>query len=73
MSPTDPSTLGPLQRNLAIVGVLMVTTLAIGWFRAMDAHDDGYIVTALWIGVALSIVYLLVQIASNVERLRKEA
>ena len=67
------SSIGPFQRNLAIVGVIVLTTIAIGSLRAMDAHDNSYILTALWIGIGLSIVFLLVQIASTVERLRLEA
>ena len=67
------SSIGPFLRNLAIVGVIMLTSIVIGSLRAMDAHDDSYILTALWIGIGLSIVFLLVQIASTVERQGLEA
>lgn len=67
------ATTDPYKRNILVVGVIMLIALSIGGFRAWDAHDNSYLMLALWIGIALAIVYLLYQIASNVEKLRTES
>ncbi len=62
----------PFKRYLEIASVILLTTFGIGFFVAWTARDAGYLMPAVWIGIAFSGIYLLAQIAGNIEALRKE-
>lgn len=62
----------PFKRNLVVVSAIMLTAIGIGLFITWGESEGGYLMPALWLGIALTVVYLLYQIASNVEKLRME-
>ena len=65
--------MNPFRRNLAVVCAIMLVTLGVGYFRAWDAGDGSYLMMWFWIGVAITVVYLLYRITSNLEKLRIQA
>ena len=73
MSPNEPDRpRDPSRRNLSVLTSIMLATIAIGGFLAWDSGNNETLYTWLAVGITLSIVYLLYQIATNVEKLRVE-
>lgn len=62
----------PATTNALILGMILVPTLGIGFLGMVLVEDPGVMVTWFWIGIALSIVFLLNQLALNVKKLRFE-
>lgn len=60
------------KRDLVIMATIMVIALSVGYFVAWDTHDSSKLLTWFWIGIAITIVYLLYRITTNVEKLRAE-
>ena len=65
-------TISPMKRYLGIVCVIMLAAIGIGLFINWGEGESGHLMPAIWIGFAVSVVYLLSQIASNIEKHRMD-
>lgn len=74
MSTDDADTgIGPMKRYLGVVGAIMLVTIGIGLFLTWGEGESGYLIPAIWIGFALSVIYLLSEITSSVEKHRLDS
>ena len=62
----------PFRRNFVVVAVFVMAAIGVGYFLAWDSGDAGHLLRWFWIGIAVTIVYLLYRIAGSLEKLRVE-
>jgi hypothetical protein len=69
---TETSTT-PFRRYLVVEGAIMLTLFVLAVVLGWEEGTPRYLLPAFFVGLLLSILYLLMEIASSVEQIQKES